>query len=291
MPSWLWEVIGRVADIVGIIGFIISVVGGATGGLLARPRRGAGTVLPAYFIVLGIFGACASLASGLVRLWLRQEDLPAVVLMTAGAAGALAGCTYICFWRAKTGQKIFNSHGIPLCEVTKPAYPERQRIVARIGLVLVTLVTVSGLAGWLYVRGLPPQEAISHFDWAIALKPYDANVYNNRGTAYYEQGQYERAIADFARAIELAPNDADFHYNLGAAYFRKGKMTDAITEFQEALRLKPTMAEAHYGLGVAYKQIGDKEKAIAELKEALRLTTDARLKAETEEYLRELIGN
>src|ERR1035437_445783 len=36
-----------------------------------------------------------------------------------------------------------------------------------------------------------------------------AMVFNNRGIAYKNKGQYDRAIQDYDQAIKLNPNDAD----------------------------------------------------------------------------------
>ena len=50
-----------------------------------------------------------------------------------------------------------------------------------------------------------------------------AIAYTNRGTAYYEKGDYDRAIADSTKAIALDPNYAIAYNNRGNAYSRKGE--------------------------------------------------------------------
>jgi len=42
----------------------------------------------------------------------------------------------------------------------------------------------------------------------LALNPNDAFAYNNRGLAYFRNGDYDRAIADADQAIELNPKYA-----------------------------------------------------------------------------------
>jgi len=56
-------------------------------------------------------------------------------------------------------------------------------------------------------------------------------VYNTRGAAYAELGQYQRAIEDFNNAILLKPDYMGSYNNRGSAYFQLGK-------YQRAMRYK-----------------------------------------------------
>ena len=48
--------------------------------------------------------------------------------------------------------------------------------------------------------------AIKDYTEAIKLQPDDANkIYNNRGIAYAEKGEFEKAISDYTEAIRLNP--------------------------------------------------------------------------------------
>lgn len=49
----------------------------------------------------------------------------------------------------------------------------------------------------------------------IKLNPNDAQAYNNRGAAYYNQGKLELAIRDYNKTIKLDPDFADAYYNRG----------------------------------------------------------------------------
>ena len=63
--------------------------------------------------------------------------------------------------------------------------------------------------------------------------------YNNRGTAYRKNGDWERAIADYTEAIRLDPKYTHAYNNRGTAYGGKGDMGRAIADLTEAIRLEP----------------------------------------------------
>ena len=67
-------------------------------------------------------------------------------------------------------------------------------------------------------------------------------IYNNRGTAYDDKGDYDRAIQDFNEAIHLNPN-AEEVPTTGAAYAYKksGDYDRAIQDFDEAIHLNPNL--------------------------------------------------
>jgi len=45
-----------------------------------------------------------------------------------------------------------------------------------------------------------------------------ADVHNNRGVGYFDDGDAEQAIEEFGHAARLAPSVAEYHLNLAAAY-------------------------------------------------------------------------
>lgn len=47
------------------------------------------------------------------------------------------------------------------------------------------------------------------YDKALELKPYDANVWNDKGIALRYLGRYEEAIACYDKALEIDPNHAN----------------------------------------------------------------------------------
>ena len=103
--------------------------------------------------------------------------------------------------------------------------------------------------GYLYSQEGKPEETISACNEAIRLKPDSAEVYNNRGAANGELGQYDDAITDLNEAIALDPDDAEAYYNRGTVRFMRDEDEFACADFDEAIRLKPSHTKAFINRG------------------------------------------
>jgi len=73
----------------------------------------------------------------------------------------------------------------------------------------------------------------------------DAKLYNNRGAAYGEKGQYDQAISEFNKAIEINTRYSKAYNNRGIVYRRKGQYDRAISDFNKAIEINPLDAEAY----------------------------------------------
>ena len=106
--------------------------------------------------------------------------------------------------------------------------------------------------------------AIQDYDKAIKLNPKDGWAYNNRGIAYRKKGEFDRALRDYDMAIKLNPKDADIYNNRGIAYAKKGEFDRAITDYDKAIRLDPKDALTYKNRGTAYGIKGEYDRAIAD---------------------------
>jgi tetratricopeptide (TPR) repeat protein len=79
-----------------------------------------------------------------------------------------------------------------------------------------------------------------------------SKVFNIRGDAYRNKGNYDQAIQDFDQALRLVPNDADSFYNRGSAYLERKDYDRAIQDSDQALRLNPNDTGAFTNRGLAY---------------------------------------
>ena len=101
-----------------------------------------------------------------------------------------------------------------------------------------------------------------------------AIIFNNRGFAYHEKGEYEWAIAYYDLAIQLNPDNAYPLSNRGKAYAHKGEYDRAIADYDQVIRLKPDLALAFYNRGIAFQRKGEYDRAIRDYDRAIELKPD-----------------
>ncbi len=114
--------------------------------------------------------------------------------------------------------------------------------------------------------------AIADYTESIKLKP-SASAYSNRGSAYNWKGDYDSAIKDCTESIKLKPNDSAYS-NRGCAYTGKGDYDSAIKDYTESIKLKPN-APAYSNRGSAYNWKRDYDSAIKDCTESIKLKPNA----------------
>ncbi len=108
------------------------------------------------------------------------------------------------------------------------------------------------------------EEALAHYDQAVAALPADPTVHFDRGSALFALSRYDEAIAELMRATETkSPSlKAAAFYNLGNSYFKAERFADAIAAYKRSLGLEPGDVRAKWNLELALqkKQEEDKKK-------------------------------
>jgi tetratricopeptide (TPR) repeat protein len=124
---------------------------------------------------------------------------------------------------------------------------------------------------WNGSRYSDPEKAVEYYTKAIDLQKNNAELYNNRGTAYYNLEQYVLALDDFNKAINLKKDFVDAYNNRGGVFFMLGQHEAAIADFNKAISLKKDYADAYNNRGVVYISQGKKKPGISDLRKACEL--------------------
>jgi tetratricopeptide (TPR) repeat protein len=126
------------------------------------------------------------------------------------------------------------------------------------------------LAAMLQARG-DIEEALTHYQAAVRVKPQDAIANNSLGGALLAAGKVSDAIVALRTAVAGQPDYFPAHYNLGNALAALGRFPESIEEFKTAVRLNPADSMAQTNLGAALAETGDLSAAKEHLQKAIEL--------------------
>jgi tetratricopeptide (TPR) repeat protein len=100
------------------------------------------------------------------------------------------------------------------------------------------------------------EEALKHYDKAVAALPGEPGVHFDRGAALYALQRFDDAGQEFLRATEGKDGalKAQAFYNLGNAFFKKEKFKEAIEAYKRTLALDPRDEHAKWNLELALKK-------------------------------------
>ena len=118
-------------------------------------------------------------------------------------------------------------------------------------------------------------EDVNGYESEIERLPRDAGLRDTVAVLYLELGRIDEAVAHFQKALAIKGPSAPAHYNLGTALTMGRLFDEAAYEFQQAIRIDPKYARAHNNLGNVYLAQGRVDEAIAEFREVVRLEPDS----------------
>jgi tetratricopeptide (TPR) repeat protein len=147
---------------------------------------------------------------------------------------------------------------IPFCERALERNRHLPRVRLAFALVHVRLGNDADEAG-------RTEEALGHYDTALAIQPDLRDAYYNRGITLRNNGRYAEALADFEAAATLAPDDAHVFVQLGTVLTRLGRPSPALMSYRRAVDLDPSRVDARYSLAVLLAASGKLEEARIEL--------------------------
>jgi len=118
------------------------------------------------------------------------------------------------------------------------------------------------------------QEAVAHFNQAIALAPHKSRFYSNRGIAHHQLGNHQSALEDFNRAISIDPRNESAYNNRGCLYNDLGQHQKAVDDLSAAIRLKPDYVEAYLNRAKAHDRLGRYQQAVDDYNRAMILNNN-----------------
>lgn len=117
--------------------------------------------------------------------------------------------------------------------------------------------------------------AVKNFEAAMRNKTWnDADFFIAAGVAYGMNKQYEQSVATLNKALALKPGNAETYNNLGVYYDEWGKTDSSIWALNKAIELDGKSQSAFYNMGNTYAHKGDFNKAIEFYKKSLELNPD-----------------
>lgn len=118
------------------------------------------------------------------------------------------------------------------------------------------------------------EAALRDHSMAVCLEPFSSRYLLNRGNALLKQKEFLAAIEDFDRVIEMAPDLAKAHNSRAYCYQRVGRDDDALAGYLRSIEIAPTYASPHYNLGALRLTQGKLTEAIASFTRAYELKPD-----------------
>ena len=125
--------------------------------------------------------------------------------------------------------------------------------------------------GQMLMRLKRAEEAIPHFERAIALDPQRPAHYTNIASAFTQLGRWEEAVNAYRRAQQLQPNDAVTTLEFAKALHKKGDDAAALDEFLKVAAMDPNDAPVRIALAESYEALNRPQDAVQAYGEYLKL--------------------
>lgn len=119
-----------------------------------------------------------------------------------------------------------------------------------------------GLGISMLLTGASNQGA-EHLKTAVEADPTLWRAWNALGSYYDTQEAWAEAIEAYELALAERPNDPMILNNRGFSHFMRGQLDEAIVDLERALRLAPGLKPAQYNLRLAHAWSGQYVRALA----------------------------
>jgi tetratricopeptide (TPR) repeat protein len=114
-------------------------------------------------------------------------------------------------------------------------------------------------------------DAIRHYEKAVAIAPDYYFAHNNLGSDYQSKSDFSAARKEFQRVVELNQSDAAAYFNLSNVCMLSGQLPDAKQYLDEGMRRQPDSALGQFLLGSLNLQLRKFSEAESALRRAMQL--------------------
>ncbi len=114
-----------------------------------------------------------------------------------------------------------------------------------------------------------PQEAIDHYNKALAMAPTMYFARNNLGSLYVEKQRFADAETEFRKVISENPADANAYFNLANVYLLTNRLNEASSAIEDGLKRQPQSAFGEFLMGSVLIRRGNTHDAEKRLRIAL----------------------
>lgn len=142
--------------------------------------------------------------------------------------------------------------------------PRLKQSVLAVGAIVALL-----LSALTVIRNAAWHDTIAITSDSIRHEPKVAFVYNSRGIAEYQAGQYDVALADFRKTIEVDPTFYLAIYYQGVIKHLQGDLPGALTDLNTTMSHYPTFASGFNERGRIKLDMSDNNGALADLNDAI----------------------
>jgi tetratricopeptide (TPR) repeat protein len=110
-------------------------------------------------------------------------------------------------------------------------------------------------------------EAVAKYESILQIAPKLAAAYNNLGSLYLRQHEYEKAVAVLEKGLKIDPNMTSASALLGISLYEAGDYTRARSRLEAALRANPKDSNVELTLANDLVKLGQPEAAASHLQQ------------------------